>query len=171
MFFKHFLIQRLSDSHNNTFFFSPCQTVWLQLLQAIYWSALYPPPLLLWQGWEKCVCLDMNQFYFGLLTEDERERVEKLEPFDEFEVRHSVLKFFWINTQTKISSILAIQCVQIPFPDTSLLFFIYLFSLGMASKVFPLLHPHRLQRLSDQSRSPYTPQRYDLIITNLQTTE
>lgn len=170
MFLKHFLIQRLSDSHNNTFFFPLSDSLVTIITGHILISTL-SPPLLLWQGWEKCVCLDMNQFYFGLLTEDERERVEKLEPFDEFEVRHSVLKFFWINTQTKISSILAIQCVQIPFPDTSSLFFIYLFSLGMASKVFPLLHPHRLQRLSDQSRSPYTPQRYDLIITNLQTTE
>lgn len=170
MFFKHFLIQRLSDSHNNTFFFPPVRQSGYNYYRP-YIDQHFIPPLLLWQGWEKCVCLDMNQFYFGLLTEDERERVEKLEPFDEFEVRHSVLKFFWINTQTKISSILAIQCVQIPFPDTSLLFFIYLFSLGMASKVFPLLHPHRLQRLSDQSRSPYTPQRYNLIITNLQTTE
>jgi len=29
----------------------------------------------------------MNQFYFDLLPEDERHRVEGLEPFDEFEVR------------------------------------------------------------------------------------
>lgn len=29
----------------------------------------------------------MNQFYFDLLPEDERQRVEGLEPFDEFEVR------------------------------------------------------------------------------------
>lgn len=43
--------------------------------------------LYLLQGWEKCVCLDMNQFYFDLLPEDERQRVEGLEPFDEFEVR------------------------------------------------------------------------------------
>uniref|UniRef100_A0A8C0YPX3 tRNA wybutosine-synthesizing protein 4 n=1 Tax=Cyprinus carpio carpio TaxID=630221 RepID=A0A8C0YPX3_CYPCA len=38
------------------------------------------------KGWEKCVCMDMNQFYFDLLLEDERQRVEGLEPFDEFEV-------------------------------------------------------------------------------------
>lgn len=38
------------------------------------------------QGWEQCVCLDMNAFYLGLLPEEERCRVEMLEPFDEHEV-------------------------------------------------------------------------------------
>lgn len=38
------------------------------------------------QGWEQCVCLDMNAFYLGLLPEQERCRVESLEPFDEYEV-------------------------------------------------------------------------------------
>uniref|UniRef100_A0A8C2CA15 tRNA wybutosine-synthesizing protein 4 n=1 Tax=Cyprinus carpio TaxID=7962 RepID=A0A8C2CA15_CYPCA len=38
------------------------------------------------KGWEKCVCMDMNQFYFDLLLEEERQRVEGLEPFDEFEI-------------------------------------------------------------------------------------
>lgn len=33
------------------------------------------------------MCIDMNQFFFSHLTADERERVEKLEPFDEFEVK------------------------------------------------------------------------------------
>ena len=41
------------------------------------------------QGWEQCVCLDMNQFYLGLVPQPERQRVERLEPFDEFEVRCS----------------------------------------------------------------------------------
>lgn len=39
-----------------------------------------------YQGWEECVCLDMNQFYRGLVSEEERCRVESLEPFDEHEV-------------------------------------------------------------------------------------
>lgn len=30
----------------------------------------------------------MNEFYFDLLPEDEKQRVEGLEPFDEFEVRN-----------------------------------------------------------------------------------
>ena len=38
------------------------------------------------QGWDQCVCLDMNDFYLGLVPEDERSRVEVLEPFDEYEV-------------------------------------------------------------------------------------
>lgn len=38
------------------------------------------------QGWEQCVCLDMNVFYLGLVPEEERGRVESLEPFDEYEV-------------------------------------------------------------------------------------
>uniref|UniRef100_A0A8C2CCR2 tRNA wybutosine-synthesizing protein 4 n=1 Tax=Cyprinus carpio TaxID=7962 RepID=A0A8C2CCR2_CYPCA len=42
------------------------------------------------KGWEKCVCMDMNQFYFDLLLEEERQRVEGLEPFDEFEVSKQI---------------------------------------------------------------------------------
>lgn len=38
------------------------------------------------QGWEECVCLDMNNFLFGLVPEEERCRLESLEPFDEYEV-------------------------------------------------------------------------------------
>lgn len=38
------------------------------------------------QGWEQCVCLDMNVFYLGLVPEEERGRVDSLEPFDEYEV-------------------------------------------------------------------------------------
>lgn len=38
------------------------------------------------QGWEQCVCLDMNDFYLKLVPEEERRRVESLEPFDEYEV-------------------------------------------------------------------------------------
>uniref|UniRef100_A0A8C9ZDR5 tRNA wybutosine-synthesizing protein 4 n=1 Tax=Sander lucioperca TaxID=283035 RepID=A0A8C9ZDR5_SANLU len=41
------------------------------------------------KGWEQCVCLDMNDFYFGLVPEEERGRVESLEPFDEYEVSSS----------------------------------------------------------------------------------
>uniref|UniRef100_H3CML5 tRNA wybutosine-synthesizing protein 4 n=1 Tax=Tetraodon nigroviridis TaxID=99883 RepID=H3CML5_TETNG len=32
------------------------------------------------QGWEECVCLDMNQFYLGLISEEERGRVASLHP-------------------------------------------------------------------------------------------
>lgn len=45
------------------------------------------------QGWENCVCLDMNAFYLGLVPDDERCRIENLEPFDEYEVSHIVSLF------------------------------------------------------------------------------
>lgn len=40
------------------------------------------------QGWDDCVCLDLNAFYLGLVSEEERCRVQNLEPFDEHEVRN-----------------------------------------------------------------------------------
>lgn len=46
------------------------------------------------QGWEQCVCLDMNAFYLGLVPEVERCRVETLEPFDEYEVSYVCIIFF-----------------------------------------------------------------------------
>ncbi|XP_067265117.1 tRNA wybutosine-synthesizing protein 4 [Chanodichthys erythropterus] len=53
------------------------------------------------KGWEKCVCLDMNQFYFDLLPEDERQRVEGLEPFDEFEEWHQKCSHYFILSASK----------------------------------------------------------------------
>uniref|UniRef100_A0A673IG50 tRNA wybutosine-synthesizing protein 4 n=1 Tax=Sinocyclocheilus rhinocerous TaxID=307959 RepID=A0A673IG50_9TELE len=53
------------------------------------------------KGWEKCVCLDMNQFYFDLLLEDERQRVEGLEPFDEFEEWNQKCSHYFILTASK----------------------------------------------------------------------
>lgn len=32
------------------------------------------------------MCLDMNDFYLGFVPDEERSRVESLEPFDEYEV-------------------------------------------------------------------------------------
>uniref|UniRef100_A0A672TCF5 tRNA wybutosine-synthesizing protein 4 n=1 Tax=Sinocyclocheilus grahami TaxID=75366 RepID=A0A672TCF5_SINGR len=55
------------------------------------------------KGWEKCVCLDMNQFYFDLLLEDERQRVEGLEPFDEFEEWNQKCSHYFILTASKDS--------------------------------------------------------------------
>ncbi|KAI2660658.1 tRNA wybutosine-synthesizing protein 4 [Labeo rohita] len=53
------------------------------------------------KGWEKCVCLDLNQFYFDLLPEDERQRVSGLEPFDEFEEWHQKCSHYFILTASK----------------------------------------------------------------------
>ncbi|KAM7380210.1 hypothetical protein PAMP_003523 [Pampus punctatissimus] len=44
-------------------------------------------------GWEQCVCLDMNDFYLKLVAEEERCRVESLEPFDEYECEQLVVVF------------------------------------------------------------------------------
>ncbi|XP_017325084.1 tRNA wybutosine-synthesizing protein 4 isoform X1 [Ictalurus punctatus] len=82
------------------------QNHFLKLNSKIHALCQYPDTAtqterLLQKGWEKCVCLDMNQFYFGLLTEDERERVEKLEPFDEFEEWHQKCSHYFILTASK----------------------------------------------------------------------
>nr|XP_046259052.1 tRNA wybutosine-synthesizing protein 4 [Scatophagus argus] len=50
------------------------------------------------KGWEQCVCLDMNVFYLGLVPEEERCRVEKLEPFDEYEEWHQKCSHYFILT-------------------------------------------------------------------------
>lgn len=54
------------------------------------------------QGWEQCVCLDMNDFYLGLIPEEERRRVENLEPFDEYEVSKHITgsrkMLIWVYT-------------------------------------------------------------------------
>lgn len=40
------------------------------------------------QGWERVEAMDMNQFYSNLVSPEERNRVEFLEPFDEYEEWH-----------------------------------------------------------------------------------
>ncbi|XP_040913361.1 tRNA wybutosine-synthesizing protein 4 [Toxotes jaculatrix] len=50
------------------------------------------------KGWEQCVCLDMNDFYLGLVPEGERCRVEILEPFDEYEEWHQKCSHYFILT-------------------------------------------------------------------------
>ncbi|XP_067460305.1 tRNA wybutosine-synthesizing protein 4 [Thunnus thynnus] len=50
------------------------------------------------KGWEQCVCLDMNDFYLTLVPEEERHRVESLEPFDEYEEWHQKCSHYFILT-------------------------------------------------------------------------
>ncbi|XP_078795157.1 tRNA wybutosine-synthesizing protein 4 isoform X4 [Oryzias latipes] len=50
------------------------------------------------KGWQQCVTLDMNQFYLGLVSEEERDRVESLEPFDEYEDWHQKCAHYFILT-------------------------------------------------------------------------
>lgn len=53
------------------------------------------------KGWEHCVCLDMNEFYLGLVSEEERSRVEALEPFDEYEEWHAKCSHYFILTASR----------------------------------------------------------------------
>uniref|UniRef100_A0A7N9AWE5 tRNA wybutosine-synthesizing protein 4 n=1 Tax=Mastacembelus armatus TaxID=205130 RepID=A0A7N9AWE5_9TELE len=53
------------------------------------------------EGWDQCVCLDMNDFYLGLVPEEERCRVESLEPFDEYEEWHQKCSHYFILTASR----------------------------------------------------------------------
>ncbi|XP_028250219.1 tRNA wybutosine-synthesizing protein 4 [Parambassis ranga] len=53
------------------------------------------------KGWEQCVCLDMNDFFLGLVPEEERERVRHLEPFDEYEEWHQKCSHYFILTAAR----------------------------------------------------------------------
>ncbi|XP_076012442.1 tRNA wybutosine-synthesizing protein 4 [Genypterus blacodes] len=53
------------------------------------------------KGWEECVCLDMNDFYLGFVPEEERSRVESLEPFDEYEEWHQKCSHYFILTASR----------------------------------------------------------------------
>ncbi|KAG1946012.1 tRNA wybutosine-synthesizing protein 4 [Pimephales promelas] len=82
------------------------QNHFLKLNSSIHALKQYPDTVaqtqrFIQKGWEKCVCLDMNQFYFDLLPEDERHRVEGLEPFDEFEEWHQKCSHYFILSASK----------------------------------------------------------------------
>ncbi|KAM9802866.1 tRNA wybutosine-synthesizing protein 4 [Syngnathus typhle] len=53
------------------------------------------------KGWEQCVCLDMNEFFLRLIPDDERHRVESLEPFDEYEEWHQKCSHYFILTASR----------------------------------------------------------------------
>uniref|UniRef100_A0A3Q2DDA7 Uncharacterized protein n=1 Tax=Cyprinodon variegatus TaxID=28743 RepID=A0A3Q2DDA7_CYPVA len=53
------------------------------------------------KGWECCACLDMNDFYLGLVPQEERDRVESLEPFDEHEEWHQKCSHYFILTASR----------------------------------------------------------------------
>lgn len=52
-------------------------------------------------GWEQCVCLDMNSFYFRLVPEAEKNQIESLEPFDEYEEWHQKCSHYFILTASQ----------------------------------------------------------------------
>ena len=39
------------------------------------------------QGWSNAEAMDMNEFYYNVISKGERSRIDCIEPFDEFEVR------------------------------------------------------------------------------------
>ncbi|XP_016895624.1 tRNA wybutosine-synthesizing protein 4 [Cynoglossus semilaevis] len=57
------------------------------------------------KGWDQCVCLDINDFFFGLVPEEERRRIESLEPFDEYEEWHQKCSHYFILTASRGSSL------------------------------------------------------------------
>ncbi|KAM9347649.1 tRNA wybutosine-synthesizing protein 4 [Symphorus nematophorus] len=72
------------------------------------------------KGWEQCVCLDMNVFYLGLVPEEERCRVESLEPFDEYEEWHQKCSHYFILTASRgslVAQALLIHPPVSPFPS------------------------------------------------------
>ncbi|XP_031152334.1 tRNA wybutosine-synthesizing protein 4 isoform X2 [Sander lucioperca] len=68
------------------------------------------------KGWEQCVCLDMNDFYFGLVPEEERGRVESLEPFDEYEEWHQKCSHYFILTASRGALMTQALLSQAPVP-------------------------------------------------------
>ncbi|XP_051937777.1 tRNA wybutosine-synthesizing protein 4 [Hippocampus zosterae] len=75
------------------------------------------------KGWEKCVCLDMNEFFLRLIPDDERYRVEYLEPFDEHEEWHQKCSHYFILTASRGSltaqSLLIHPSVPLQWPSWS----------------------------------------------------
>ncbi|XP_037358227.1 tRNA wybutosine-synthesizing protein 4 [Talpa occidentalis] len=47
-------------------------------------------------GWTTCTAMDLNKFYSCFLSAEERQRVENLEPFDEFEEWHLKCSHYFI---------------------------------------------------------------------------
>nr|XP_013014260.1 tRNA wybutosine-synthesizing protein 4 isoform X2 [Cavia porcellus] len=52
-------------------------------------------------GWPACSAMDMNEFYRCFLPAEERQRMEHLEPFDEFEEWHLKCSHYFILTASK----------------------------------------------------------------------
>uniref|UniRef100_A0A8C8SI42 tRNA wybutosine-synthesizing protein 4 n=1 Tax=Pelusios castaneus TaxID=367368 RepID=A0A8C8SI42_9SAUR len=53
------------------------------------------------RGWAKCSVIDMNEFYAGFIPEEERRRVQALEPFDEYEEWHLKCSHYFILAASK----------------------------------------------------------------------
>ncbi|KAL8191490.1 UNVERIFIED_CONTAM: hypothetical protein K2H54_073921 [Gekko kuhli] len=52
-------------------------------------------------GWAECVAMDMKEFYDHFVSEEERWRIQALEPFDEFEEWHLKCSHYFILVASK----------------------------------------------------------------------
>ncbi|NXX99233.1 TYW4 protein, partial [Centropus bengalensis] len=55
----------------------------------------------LFQGWTECTVVDMNDFFTSWTPEEEKRRVQALEPFDEFEEWHLKCSHYFILAASK----------------------------------------------------------------------
>uniref|UniRef100_A0A8C0FVZ2 tRNA wybutosine-synthesizing protein 4 n=1 Tax=Bubo bubo TaxID=30461 RepID=A0A8C0FVZ2_BUBBB len=53
------------------------------------------------QGWTECSVMDMNEFFICCTPEDEQQRVQALEPFDEYEEWHLKCSHYFVLTASK----------------------------------------------------------------------
>ncbi|XP_016283801.2 tRNA wybutosine-synthesizing protein 4 [Monodelphis domestica] len=65
-------------------------------------------------GWQACSAVDMNEFYRGFLSAEERRRVEMLEPFDEFEEWHLKCSHYFILAASTVSTAGLTQTLLLP---------------------------------------------------------
>ncbi|XP_071611394.1 tRNA wybutosine-synthesizing protein 4 isoform X2 [Heliangelus exortis] len=53
------------------------------------------------KGWTECSVMDMNEFFSCCIPEDEQQRVQVLEPFDEYEEWHLKCSHYFVLTASK----------------------------------------------------------------------
>lgn len=49
------------------------------------------------QGWTECGVMDMNEFFTRCIPQEEQQRVQALEPFDEYEVTFLYSECQWLG--------------------------------------------------------------------------
>ncbi|NWI57022.1 TYW4 protein, partial [Calyptomena viridis] len=82
------------------------QQHFLQLNSALLSVAQYPDceaqrRRFLGKGWTECSVMDMNEFFTYCVPEDEQQRVQALEPFDEYEEWHLKCSHYFVLAASK----------------------------------------------------------------------
>ncbi|XP_027564729.1 tRNA wybutosine-synthesizing protein 4 isoform X2 [Neopelma chrysocephalum] len=77
-----------------------------QLNSALHSLAQYPDceaqqRRFLGRGWTECSVMDMNEFFTCCIPEEEQQRVQALEPFDEYEEWHLKCSHYFVLTASK----------------------------------------------------------------------